>query len=236
MEMIHRSEVQRRFNKRGFTLIELLIVIAIILILIAIALPNFLEAQIRARVTKAKGEIRSLAIALESYAIDYRVYPAEHERNAGGNRNLRGLFWLTSPSAYITSIPEDPFALFGADSSSGVTYITYEFGGLEIGGTFASNPCPMCQVTWALFSNGPDTTQNIWQNNPHHNDGNPTWRYSPTNGTKSVGEIIMWGGDAQYIGYRITSESSGKNLIKTLPPVGLPVDGEIYIRRLPPGL
>jgi prepilin-type N-terminal cleavage/methylation domain-containing protein len=53
--------------KKGFTLIELLIVIAIILILIAIALPNFLEAQIRARVTKASGELRSLATALFDY-------------------------------------------------------------------------------------------------------------------------------------------------------------------------
>lgn len=52
---------------KGFTLIELLIVIAIILILIAIALPNFLEAQIRARVTKANGEMRSLATALFDY-------------------------------------------------------------------------------------------------------------------------------------------------------------------------
>jgi prepilin-type N-terminal cleavage/methylation domain-containing protein len=54
-------------NRKGFTLIELLIVIAIILILIAIALPNFLEAQIRARVTKANGEMRSLATALFDY-------------------------------------------------------------------------------------------------------------------------------------------------------------------------
>ena len=54
-------------KKRGFTLIELLIVIAIILILIAIALPNFLEAQIRARVTKANGELRSIATALFDY-------------------------------------------------------------------------------------------------------------------------------------------------------------------------
>src|SRR3990172_1409221 len=52
---------------KGFTLIELLIVIAIILILIAIALPNFLEAQIRARVTKAYGEMRSLSTALFDY-------------------------------------------------------------------------------------------------------------------------------------------------------------------------
>lgn len=52
---------------KGFTLIELLIVIAIILILIAIALPNFLEAQIRARVTKAMGEMRSLSTAVFDY-------------------------------------------------------------------------------------------------------------------------------------------------------------------------
>ena len=62
-------------NLRGFTLIELLIVIAIILILIAIALPNFLEAQVRAKVTKVRGEIRTTAVALESYQTDWRTYP-----------------------------------------------------------------------------------------------------------------------------------------------------------------
>ncbi|MCA9433681.1 MAG: prepilin-type N-terminal cleavage/methylation domain-containing protein, partial [Candidatus Omnitrophica bacterium] len=51
---------------RGFTLIELLIVIAIILILIAIALPKFLEAQVRAKIAKAKGEMRTLGIAMDS--------------------------------------------------------------------------------------------------------------------------------------------------------------------------
>ncbi|MCA9429726.1 MAG: prepilin-type N-terminal cleavage/methylation domain-containing protein, partial [Candidatus Omnitrophica bacterium] len=66
-------------SPRGFTLIELLIVIAIILILIAIALPNFLEAQQRARVVKCKGEIRSLGIAMESYFLDFKIYPAESE-------------------------------------------------------------------------------------------------------------------------------------------------------------
>ena len=49
--------------KKGFTLIELLIVIAIILILIAIALPNFLEAQIRAKVVNSTAEMKSLESA-----------------------------------------------------------------------------------------------------------------------------------------------------------------------------
>lgn len=58
-------------RKRGFTLIELLIVIAIILILIGIALPNFLEAQERARVTRAKAQLRTVETALFSHIIDY---------------------------------------------------------------------------------------------------------------------------------------------------------------------
>lgn len=56
---------------KGFTLIELLIVIAIILILISIALPNFMEAQIRARVAQTKGNMRSIQMAMESHLIDW---------------------------------------------------------------------------------------------------------------------------------------------------------------------
>lgn len=59
--------------KRGFTLIELLIVIAIILILIAIALPNFLAAQMRARVSREKSDMRTLALAIESLRTDRNV-------------------------------------------------------------------------------------------------------------------------------------------------------------------
>lgn len=62
---------------KGFTLIELLIVIAIILILISIALPNFLEAQERARVTRAKGNLRSMETAVMSFRTQYGYYYAD---------------------------------------------------------------------------------------------------------------------------------------------------------------
>ena len=59
--------------RRGFTLIELLIVIAIILILIAIALPNFLAAQARAKVVRESADQRTIGTAIESLRVDRGV-------------------------------------------------------------------------------------------------------------------------------------------------------------------
>jgi len=69
--------------KKGFTLIELLIVVAIIAILAAIAVPNFLEAQVRSKVSRAKADQRSLATAIESYFVDNNLYPAAAREGTG---------------------------------------------------------------------------------------------------------------------------------------------------------
>ena len=58
----------------AFTLIELLIVIAIILILIAIAMPNFMEAQIRAKVTRVRADLRAVDVAMNMYLQDFKIY------------------------------------------------------------------------------------------------------------------------------------------------------------------
>lgn len=62
----------------GFTLIELLIVVAIIAILAAIAVPNFLEAQTRAKVSRVQSDLRSMVTAIESYRIDHGKAPADY--------------------------------------------------------------------------------------------------------------------------------------------------------------
>jgi len=104
---------------RAFTLIELLIVVAIIAILAAIAVPNFLEAQTRSKITRAKADMRTMATALESYLVDNNKYP--YAENLPGQpwlppggpprKNDAGIQagGLTSPIAYMTSLPDDVF-------------------------------------------------------------------------------------------------------------------------------
>src|SRR4051812_8591572 len=89
----------RRTAKSGFTLIELLIVVAIIAILAAIAVPNFLEAQIRAKVSRCKSDMRTIATAMETYHVDNNHYP-ETFVNARWERFTP----LTTPIAYLSTV------------------------------------------------------------------------------------------------------------------------------------
>src|SRR5688572_12402554 len=109
-------------SKRAFTLIELLIVVAIIAILAAIAVPNFLEAQTRAKVTRTRADMRTIATGIESYRVDNNAYPpqSDYPRRAlvpsGGATAVfdagfhsRTPSWLTTPVAHITSTYKDIF-------------------------------------------------------------------------------------------------------------------------------
>ena len=61
-------------NRKGFTLIELLIVVVIIGILAAIAIPKFANTKNKAYVTTMKSDLRNLVSAEEAYFADYTTY------------------------------------------------------------------------------------------------------------------------------------------------------------------
>ena len=62
-------------DSKGFTLIELLIVVAIIGIIAAIAIPNLLNAIDRGKQKRTMADLRSIGTAVETYAVDNSVYP-----------------------------------------------------------------------------------------------------------------------------------------------------------------
>jgi type II secretion system protein G len=64
-----------RLNKKGFTLIELLIVVAIIGIIAAIAIPNLLNAIQRGKQKRSMADMRAIGTAVEAFAVDYNRYP-----------------------------------------------------------------------------------------------------------------------------------------------------------------
>ncbi len=89
-------------HSKSFTLIELLIVVAIIGILAAIAVPNFLNAQTRAKVSRSMADQRTMELAILQYMADLNDNPP-HSHDANQN------YWLTTPVAYLTGFLYDPF-------------------------------------------------------------------------------------------------------------------------------
>jgi len=81
-------------NRKGFTLIELLIVVVIIGILAAIAIPKFASTKEKAYVTAMKSDLRNLLTAEESYFSDYSVY-------ADATGALKGFSQTTSVTVTI---------------------------------------------------------------------------------------------------------------------------------------
>lgn len=178
----------------GFTLIELLIVVAIIGILAAIAVPNFLNAQMKAKIANAVSDMRTVGTALEMYRLDNNIYVLWRDQS-GTNINPvnRRLIPLTTPISYLSSVPQDPF-VFGppgarADESQHVAYVTYDYieaysqsihGNLPLGAAFRCSE-------WRINGYGPDGTNNV---------GAIT--FDASNGLTSRGDLIRTGPRASY--------------------------------------
>lgn len=112
-------------RSNAFTLIELLIVVAIIGILAAIAVPNFLNAQTRAKLAQVESNFKALSTAFETYRVDWNSYPLHdptHQQNVLNNS-------ITTPVAYIAQEPIDIFQSF--ETSATRSMATYSDGRLH---------------------------------------------------------------------------------------------------------
>jgi type II secretion system protein G len=122
-----------RPSRGGFTLIELLVVVSLIAILSAIALPNFLEAQTRSKVSRAKADMRTIAVALDAYEVDNNAFPAGNRmhyalRIPSAPMRETVLERISTPVAYLTTAClADPFGRkYFAQSSLTSTFLRVE--------------------------------------------------------------------------------------------------------------
>ena len=178
----------------AFTLIELLIVVAIIGILAAIAVPSFLNARIRAKVARAYSDIRSLRTAVESYYIDNNAYPNCDTLERVNGVQFRG-GEIVEPIAYMSAIPSDPFnAQEGAHAGTTFDKNEYFYVNDGPGGfwvdilLFASRNStpPRENVKYLISSQGPDDLSEIQVRRL------PV-EYASSNGLVTSGDIAVFG-------------------------------------------
>jgi prepilin-type N-terminal cleavage/methylation domain-containing protein len=199
------------FKRKGFTLIELLIVVAIIAILAAIAVPNFLEAQVRSKVSRQHANMRTVATAMESYMTDQNNYPLA---TWDPFDLFPGLYppsqykifpgQLTTPISYISSSAamEDIFRLphnFSNPLANQIMYLPSEIYNPTSPYVHPSQSASQYRAqydrygAWVIRSAGPDLYyQNYLNDKEDYGEGPGGWNlksYDPTNGTVSGGDI-----------------------------------------------
>lgn len=182
----------RRAALAAFTLIELLIVVSIIAILALIAIPNMLDAQARSKVARAKSDMRTIATALESYAVDHNKYVPNYDSGVyvpPTYTEAKSYAALSSPIAYISTAPIDPFGPETGREERGAYYEYYAEEAVVADNSYrqaAVDAWLGSGTKWMVTSLGPDKKIELVSRNW---DKPYDFLYDPTNGTVSRGDF-----------------------------------------------
>lgn len=196
----------------AFTLVELLIVVAIIGILSAIAVPNYRDALTRTRISQVKVELRNLGFALQNYRMDHSFFPRKQS-----NLKFFAIYLfpeLTSPIPYLGNAKvKDPFGpvieyeeheLSAVDNNdrfnvAGLVRNSYTYTPYVNFAKLQGNPV-LLREGFLVSSVGPDQMDSYivdfpfpkfyrWGTNVNDSV------YDPSNGMYSIGDIGFFGGD-----------------------------------------
>lgn len=145
-------DLRKLKSKKGFTLIELMVVIVIIGILVAIALPNFISAQDRAKISSTKANLHTLQTSLETYSVDWSgLYP-----DVTGTTSTYGLLKESTDKKYYKEL-KNPFG-GGKDALTTISNRTAMATSSNTQGNFAITSLPTTSGAGTSIYTPYDTT------------------------------------------------------------------------------